>query len=244
MKDVGVENSPCLVGDRLYFTNSGGLIQGLDVSATLKTLADGEAPAKGAEAYPVVFHFWTGGDTDASIVADEQGYLYVCQHSDNETGRSAAAVQRYQEVGQILKIDPRKNGQTEDPVVWAQKVTKMSGGDSGVWATAALYKNMVYVPTHGGGLLGIDRQTGKLVWQKTLTEHAWASCAVVDGTLIVGDTLGVLHAWNVSDTSVDPPVVWEYKVPSGSALESTPAVWKGKIYLGSRDGYFYCFGDQ
>jgi hypothetical protein len=21
-------------------------------------------------------------------------------------------------------------------------------------------------------------------------------------------------------------------------------VWKGKIYLGSRDGYFYCFGDQ
>ena len=80
-----------------------------------------------------------------------------------------------------------------------------------------------------------------------LTQHphsAWASCVVVDRTLMVGDTYGVFHAWDVSDTSVDPPALWEIKVPSGSALESTPAVWKGKIYVGCRDGYFYCFGDR
>jgi outer membrane protein assembly factor BamB len=103
---------------------------------------------------------------------------------------------------------------------------------------------MLYVPTHGGALLGLDRQTGEIVWSKSIAEHTWASPIVVDKTLIVGDTYGVLRAWDVSDTRVDPPLVWEYKVPSGSALESTPAVWKGKIYLGSRDGYFYCFGDK
>jgi len=240
-KDVSIENSPCLVGDRVYFANGGGLVQGLDVSATLRELAEGEAPAVGAEAYPKVFHYWIGGDTDPTIVADEQGYLYVCQHSDT---RSATAVQRYNDVGQIIKLDPRKTGEGEDPLVWSQKTTKQSGGQSGVWATPCLYKDMLYVPTHGGALLGLDRWTGELVWQKTLTEHAWASCVVVDHTLIVGDTYGVLHAWDVSDTRVDPPVVWEYSLESGSALESTPAVWKGRIYVGSRDGYFYCFGDE
>ncbi len=240
-RDVSIENSPCLVGDRVYFSNGGGLVQGLDVSATLREPTKGEAPAVGAEAYPKVFHYWTGGDTDSTIVADEQGYLYVCQHSDT---RSALAVQRYNDMGQIIKLDPRKAGEGEDPVVWAQKATKKSGGESGVWATPCLYKDMLYVPTHGGALLGIDRWTGELVWQKILTEHAWASCVVVDGTLIVGDTHGVLHAWDVSDTRVDPPVVWECSLESGSALESTPAVWKGRIYVGCRDGFFYCFGDR
>ncbi len=240
-RDVSIENSPCLVGDRVYFSNGGGLVQGLDVSATLREPTKGEAPAVGAEAYPKVFHYWTGGDTDSTIVADEQGYLYVCQHSDT---RSALAVQRYNDMGQIIKLDPRKAGEGEDPVVWAQKATKKSGGESGVWATPCLYKDMLYVPTHGGALLGIDRWTGEQVWQKILTEHAWASCVVVDGTLIVGDTHGVLHAWDVSDTRVDPPVVWECSLESGSALESTPAVWKGRIYVGCRDGFFYCFGDR
>jgi len=239
--DVGVENSPCLVGDRLYFTNSGGLVSCLDVSATLNELGPGEEPPTGSDAYPVVFQYWTGEDSDATIVADEQGYIYVSQHSDNER-QSSAATARAKEAGQIIKLDPRKVGTDEDPIVWSVAATKLSGGEYGVWATPTLYKDMLYVSTHNGYLLGIDRATGEVVWQKSLSYHDWASCAVVDGTLIVGDTYGVLHAWDVSDTRVDPPQIWTASA-SKSALESTPAVWKGYIYLGSRDGYFYCFGD-
>lgn len=241
-KDVGIENSPCLVGDRLYFTNSGGLVTCLDVSATLKKLAPGEAPARGKAAYPVVFQYWTGEDSDSTIVADEQGYIYISQHSDSAR-QSSAATKRAKAVGQIIKLDPRKTGTDQNPIVWSVPVNKLSGGESGVWATPTLYKDMLYVSTHNGALLGIDRQTGETVWRKSLSYHDWASCAVVDHTLIVGDTLGVLHAWDVSNTRVDPPAVWSLTV-SKSALESTPAVWKGKIYLGSRDGYFYCFGDK
>ncbi len=51
-KDVGIENSPCLVGDRLYFTNSGGMVTCLDVSATLNELAPGEKPRLGATPIP------------------------------------------------------------------------------------------------------------------------------------------------------------------------------------------------
>jgi outer membrane protein assembly factor BamB len=66
---------------------------------------------------------------------------------------------------------------------------------------------------------------------------------VIDGTLVVGDTYGFVHAWDVRNTRVDPPALWSFQLPTKGALESSPAVWKGKIYVGSRDGYFYCLGD-
>jgi outer membrane protein assembly factor BamB len=241
-RDVGIENSPCLIGDRLYFSNSGGLVTCLDVSATMEELEEGEAPAEGAEAYPVVFQYWTGEDTDATIVADEQGYIYVCQHSDNDR-QSKTATQRAKAVGQIVKLDPRMAEAGEDPIVWSQAARVPAGGEYGVWATPTLYKDMLYVSTHNGALLGIDRQTGERVWRKDLSYHDWASCSVVDQTLVVGDTYGTLHAWDVSNTRVDPPELWSFQFPSERALESTPAVWKGRIYVGSRDGFFYCLGE-
>jgi outer membrane protein assembly factor BamB len=240
-KDVGIENSVCLVGDRVYFSNSGGLVSCIDVSASLRELTAGEELPKGKASFPLLFQYWTGSDTDATIVADEQGYLYICQHSD---ARSAKGAPRAAEVGQIIKFDPRKAEAGESPIVWSQPVTLLgSNGEAGVWATPCIYKNMVYVPTNNGALLGINRETGEKVFRKELTDHAWASCIVVDQTLIVGDTYGVLHAWDVSDTSIDPPVDWEYTFESQSALESTAAVWKGKIFQGCRDGYFYCLSD-
>ena len=236
--DVSIENSPALVGNRLYFSNSGGLIHGLDVSATLKQLAPGEEPPSGRAAFPEVFSYWDGDDTDSSIVVDDQGYLYVGIELQRFLPRA-------KQVGQIIKLDPRKNKPGEDPLVWSVPVTKKSSdGLSGVWATVALYKDMVYVPTHPGSLLGIDRATGKIVWQKPFTEHAWSSVVVIDHTLVVGDTSGVLHAYDVSDTRVNPPEIWKFKIPSGGAIESTPAVWKGRIYVGDRDGYFYALGDK
>ena len=158
--------------------------------------------------------------------------------------KSSTASQRAKAVGQLIKLDPRKTGEGENPIVWSQPVTILRNGEAGVWATPTLYKDMVYVSTHNGALLGLDRQTGAIVWRKDLSYHDWASCSVVDQTLLVGDTNGIIHAWDVRNTRIDPPVVWSFQVLSKSALESTLAVWKGKIYLGSRDGYFYCFGDQ
>ena len=29
---------------------------------------------------------------------------------------------------------------------------------------------------------------------------------------------------------------------TGASLESTPIVWNGRIYIGSRDGHLYCLG--
>ncbi|MBM3885992.1 MAG: PQQ-binding-like beta-propeller repeat protein, partial [Gemmatimonadetes bacterium] len=32
-------------------------------------------------------------------------------------------------------------------------------------------------------------------------------------------------------------------IPSRACIESTPALWRGRLYVGARDGFFYALGD-
>jgi hypothetical protein len=41
----------------------------------------------------------------------------------------------------------------------------------------------------------------------------------------------------VSDPKVAPPELWS--VHLGGCIEATPAVWKGRIYIGTRGGHLY-----
>ncbi len=225
-KEVSIENSPALYKDRVYFSNSGGLVWGLDISG----LRRGDYRPK------VVLKWWAGDDVDASIVVDDDGMLYVASELQRFKARAL-------ENGQIMKLNPYKR---EDPLVWSIKVPPDNNDDKlgGCWATPALNGNMLYEPTHPGALLGIDKRDGKVVWRKPFTWHAWGSPSVVDNVLVVPDTNGKIHAYDVSRPNTDPRELWTVSVPTGAAIESTPVVWKGRIYVGCRDGKFYCFGDR
>ena len=59
--------------------------------------------------------------------------------------------------------------------------------------------------------------------------------------LIQGDCSGVLHGYDVSDPRALPTELWS--VTLGGCIESTPAVWDGRIYLGTRAGRFWAIGD-
>jgi PQQ-like domain len=45
----------------------------------------------------------------------------------------------------------------------------------------------------------------------------------------------------VSETSAAPREIWT--VTLEGCIESTPAVWKGRIFVGTRAGRFYAMGD-
>ncbi|HKE76134.1 MAG TPA: PQQ-binding-like beta-propeller repeat protein [Acidimicrobiales bacterium] len=212
--DVSIENSVAYRNGIVYFANSGGLVQGWDVSK----LADGGTPTR-------VFRFWTGDDTDASVVIDRDGFLYV--GVENERGNARAA-----EVGQLIKLDPRK---PEDPLVWSVK------DPGGFWTTPALYKDLVIAAADGGTVYAVDRQTGDVRWTFKLSPPTWQSAVIVDDKLIQGDCLGNLNAYDVSDTSKAPPRLWSVKLEG--CIESTPAVWHGRIFVGARGGRFYAVGD-
>jgi outer membrane protein assembly factor BamB len=104
-----------------------------------------------------------------------------------------------------------------------------------------LYGEVLFVPTHTGELYALDRTSGAVLWQKRLPGPVWSSPVVVDTTLLQGDCDGVLHAYDVTDPRIDPPERWSVRV--GGCIESTPAVWKGRIYVGTRSGRFHAIGD-
>lgn len=220
--DVSIENSPAVFENRVYFANSGGRVVGLDLSS----VAGGEAP--------IVFDYWVGDDVDATITIDEQGMLYVAVELERFTARS-------EELGQLIKLNPYAS----DPFVWGVPVPPRGPGDGGIWATPALGEGVLYAATHPGELLAVDTDSGRVWWRDEIGFHAWSSPVIVDNTLLVAvncETGGGFRAYSLEDPT-EPQELWQYDHQSG-CIESTPAVWKGSIFVGSRDGGFYALGEK
>jgi len=221
--DISIENSVAFRDGVVYFANSGGLVQGWDISDILN----------GGSVATRVFRFWTGDDTDASVTIDDQGYLYVASEYQRFNDQA-------KQVGQLMKLDPRN---PNDPLVWSIPAMEIGfEGAGGSWSTPALYGDYVYFTTAAGRVLEVERSTGRIVWELQIGSPAIASPVVVDGTLIQGDCSGHLYAWDVSDPTVRPPLRWNLNL--GNCIESTPAVWDGWLYLGTREGFVYGIADQ
>jgi len=166
-------------------------------------------------------------------VIDDQGYLYVASEYQRFDDRS-------KQVGQLMKLDPRNPA---EPLVWSIPATEIGfEGAGGSWSTPALYGDYVYFTTATGRVLEVERSTGRIVWQLQIGAPAIASPVVVDGTLLQGDCSGHLYAWNVSDPTVPPPLRWSLDL--GDFIESTPAVWQGWLYVGTREGFLYGIADE
>jgi outer membrane protein assembly factor BamB len=222
-RNVSIETSIVLHDQRAYFANSGGRVVGLDVS----NVRDGEAP--------IVFDFYAGGDIDATMVTDAEGMLYAAiEHEPDEMG--SVEKERNKEVGQLIKLDPYTDG---DPLVWGLDLTT-GNDDSGSWSTPALYEGVLYMNTQAGDLIAVDSEDGQILWSDRVGWHSWSSPVVVDQTLVSVTCLGEVKAYSVAKPR-DPVPLWTVSLGE-ACLESTPIIWDGTIYLGSRDGYFRALG--
>ncbi len=215
-KNVSIENSVAIYKNKVYFANSGGRIIGLDINNIENGIA------------PVIFDYWVGDDVDASIVIDNEGMLYVSAEEERLNPRS-------KEVGQVLKLDPSK----EDSLIWSVHIPSTTKGiPGGVWATPALYKNFLYVPTNPGELLAINTTTGEVTYRDDIHTHAWSSPIVSEEELLVTTCDGRLRKYSLEDPA-HPIFLTGFSIPTGSCIESTPALYEGELYFGARDGYFY-----
>ena len=221
-QEVSIENSVAYRRGVAYFANSGGLVQGWDIGALLD----------GGTEVERVLRFWVGDDVDASIAIDGQGFLYVAAEYQRFNDRS-------REVGQLMKLDPRR---PDDPLIWSIDAREIGfEGAGGSWSTPALYGDVVFFSTAAGRVLEVDRGTGTVLHELQVGAPSIASPVVVDGVLILGDCLGDLYAWDVTDPSIEPPLLWKMRFEG--CIESTPAVWRGWLYLGTREGYLYGIAD-
>lgn len=226
---LSIESSPVVFGNRAYWTNSGGMVVGIDWTRVKKQQAE------------VVFTYWAGDDIDATPVIDEHGHLYIAVEKELENGRGAhASAQRVESEGQLIKLDPMNPA---NPVLWKVSIPSRSSGDKGgIWSTPVLdrKRGAVIVTTHPGELLAVDRVTGQELWRKKLGHHEWSSPAVIGDDLLVGRCQKTgLEVFDLAQAA-EPPSKWVTAAPHG-CVESTPVVWQGRIYVGSRDGFFYGF---
>jgi PQQ-like domain len=222
---VSIENSVAFRNGVAYFANSGGLVQGWDIRDILR----------GGTAYRRVFRFWNGDETDASIVIDRDGFLYAARHASFNV--QSRPQKRSHQIGSLVKLDPRR---PDKPVVWDVQI----GGfypDGGILGTPALYKGTVYVMDTAGALVAVDQETGKIRWRKKVPGPTWTSAVPIDDQILVGDCNGYLHNFDISNPSRKPREIWRLKL--GGCIESTPAVWDGMIWVGTRDGGIYGIGD-
>jgi outer membrane protein assembly factor BamB len=215
---ISVENTTAIFEGRAYFSNSAGRVIGLDIT----NIENGEAP--------IVFDYWMGDDVDASIVIDDEGFLYVSAEYERY-------LQQAQDVGQLVKLDPYTSG---DPWVWGMFSLTTPPAKGGLWSTPALGDGVLYAVTNKGFLVVVDQETGEEIAAIQLAPGSWSSPAVVGNNLIVAAQDGLLRKFDISDPH-SPVLDWSLLI--GSHLESTPAVWKGMIYVGSRDGYMYAVGN-
>ena len=217
--DVSVESSVAYRDGVVYVANSGGLITGWDISDVL---------AGGTDVHRV-FRFWTGDDTDASIVVDDEGYLYVASEYQRFNDRALR-------LGQLMKLDPRQTG--DSALVWSVPALELGfEGAGGSWSTPAIAGDVVYFTTAAGRVLAVDGGSGDVLWERQIASPSIASPVVVDGVLLQGDCSGHLYAWDVSDPNAQPALLWNLDL--GDCVESTPAVWHGWLYVGTRAGYLY-----
>lgn len=223
-RNVSIESSVAVYDQRVYFTNSGGRVVGLDVSQ----VRDGVAP--------IVFDYYAGGDIDATPAIDAEGMLYVSiEHEPSQMGSFER--ERNAEVGQLVKLDPYTDG---DPRLWGVDLTVPGTADSGSWASPALYADHVYLTTHQGQLIAVDAGSGEVVWSDEVGFHSWSSPVIVGDVLVAATCLGEVRAYSLSDPA-SPEPLWAVGL-GGSCLESTPAVWGSRIFLGARDGFMRALG--
>ena len=216
-----IESSVAYSRGIAYFANSSGLVQGWDVR---RTLSHGEAPRR-------VFRFWMGDDTDATLVVDDEGYLYAASELERFSERSV-------QLGQLVKLDPRR---PRAPVVWSVSLPRTGWlGKGGVWSTPAVDRGTVYVTTNAGELIAVNRASGRIRWKLELPGHLWSSPVVADGVLVQADCDGVVHAFDVRNERRRPRELWSVRL--GGCIEATPAVWRGRIYVGTRAGPLYALG--
>jgi len=142
---------------------------------------------------------------------------------------------RVQNAGQMIKLDPRT---PDDPVVWKYDLDFFV--DDGVWTTPVVVGDVTLWTTKPGYIYALDRYTGEFLWKQKIGGPALSSPVLVDGVLVQASGKGVIYGFDFSSPRTQPTELWSVQLEGN--IESTPVVWNGRIYVGTRAGFVYCIG--
>lgn len=219
--ELGIENSPAAYKNFLYFSDNGGAVQCLDLN-TLKP----------------VWIYNAEDDSDCTITIEESANGSAALYTANEIDKRSAETKKGADCN-IRKLDAL-TGQ----LIWQYNVPCIYHYylNGGALATPLVgqddISNMIIFnvcftsSTSDGKLIALDKNTGNLIWERSLSAYSWSSPVAIKGDdgktyAIFCDSAGKMHLF-------DPKTGNDLDVISlGKNIESSPAVYGDTIVVGS-----------
>jgi outer membrane protein assembly factor BamB len=247
------EGSPTLVGDRLFISSGSGHVYGLSLPDLKK-----------------VWDFKTGSDLDSSAPLTKTGKLVVGVEKQYIAGKGGAmmldpAKPPAQAVVWYFPTGDRKFGDWLGGIIGSCSINDEYDPDGSRPALTAFtaIDGYMYVVSQDqlapGKVKGFDGKTDyptPIMVAKKNIGGAISTPIIVDDHIIACGYDAKVHVYRITYDAPDgvkltarngKPVsvaVTEVDTFSTGGIESTPVVWDGRIYIGSRDGYLYCLGEK
>ncbi len=219
--EQGIENSPAIYKNYMYFNDNGGTLQCLDLN-TLKP----------------VWAYDTGDDTDSTTVIEETDkgvFLYTANEIDKrgEGGKNKYAdsnIRKFNALtGELIWQKDYQcvynyyinGGALGTPVVGKDDISNM------------VIFNICFTGTNTDGtMVALDKDTGEEIWKKKLASYSW--CSPVDFKSSEGKTYiaytdyaGYMHLVDpMNGKTLD-------SVSLGLNVESSPAIYNDTLVVGS-----------
>lgn len=217
--EQGIENSPAVYRNLMYFADNGGTIQCLDINKL-----------------EPVWIFRSGDDTDSSITIEETNegvFLYTANEVDKR-GKSGARA----------NCNIRKINALTGELVWQKDYSCVYQNyiNGGALATPVIGKNDISDivifnvaltgSTSDGTLVALDKKTGKEVWKRQLDAYSWSS--PVDFMSKDGKTYMLLCDFKGYMHLVDPKTGEDLdKISVGGNVEASPSVYNDMAVVGT-----------
>ncbi|MBN1384372.1 MAG: PQQ-binding-like beta-propeller repeat protein [Elusimicrobia bacterium] len=234
--NVIAEASPALYNGILYIASGSGHIYGIDTNS-----------------HEIVWDFYCGADMESTPVINNYGCMFVGIEKEYIKGN-----------GGVFKID--LNNPIGEQVVWffPTENKKFAGWLGGVVGSVAIssYPEPIVAFTAIDGhvyivsqdefekdlVLGPNKKnkykTPKLLWKENIGSSI-STPVFIDNHLIVAGYDKKLHIFDIEMTDEEEICVTESdSFSTTGSFESTPVVSDMKIYIGSRNGWFYCLGEN
>lgn len=247
-----LESSPSVIGDVLYIASGAGHVYGLK----LDTLE-------------VVWDYWIGSDLDGSPVTTEDGYILQAvekQYISANGGVLKLDPRKPPEEALVWYFPTANRGLADwlGGVIGSVTVNDEYGSAlvrPALAAFTAIDGNLYVVSqdeadgttTSPQGQAGVPKP--KLVYQAAVGGGI-STPIMVDDYIIQAGYGAAVNVFKIDYEAEDGVPLkdragkeWRVGVTrvarfeGAGSYESTPIVWQGRIYVGSRDGYLYCLGD-
>jgi len=233
-KNVVTESSPCRLNNKIYIATGSGHVYGYDLKQK-----------------QIVWDFFIGSDIDGTPVVTHDSCILVSVEKQYIKGKGGA-----------FKLDPSKS--PENAVVWYfptdnANYFEWEGGIIGSIGINDFYNNgkvpyiaafiaidgYLYVVNHmlpekNKKVPGPDNTnyypTPELIFKKYIGPS-------ISTPIIVENKLIAPSYYGISLFVYDEELNFKLINSMPGSFESTPIVYNEKIYIASRDGYFYCLGN-